>query len=199
MSDEPASPVVPEVPSESAQPEITTADPADGSPLTVFEAATSPPVGPEMLVEGLRHLRERIPGYVQLSVADQRSMMRAAFLDPEFIDSGIAAGLHWDEVKAIVGSSGEELREENEEIARWDEAIRDWRVILQGMEDANRARRHRLGVKILLLYATLKLTIDNPARGHLRPYLEIMKRSYLKKRKKAAKPDPKDEGTEPAE
>lgn len=177
MSDNPSDPVPPEDPSSSET----------ASPLTVFGVATPLPVRPEVLTEGLRYLEERIPGYVHLSVEEERSMIRAAFLDPEFIEGGIEAALNWPLAKKVLGASGPELQNANDVIAHWDETIRKVRAVLEGMEGANLQRRHDLGTKILLLYAILKTTVKNPERRHLRPYLENMKRAYLKKRKKPAK------------
>ena len=181
MSDNPSDPVPPEVPSSSESSETTT------SPLTVFGAATPLPIRAEMLTEGLRYLEQRIPGYVHLSVDEQRALIRAAFLDPEFLEGGIEAALNWSLAKDVLGSSGEELRDANDLIASWDETIRKFRIVLEGMEGANLQRRHELGHKILLLYAILKTTVKYPDRRHLRPYLENMKRAYLKRRKKPAK------------
>ena len=177
MSDNPNDPVPPEVPSSSET----------ASALTVFGAATPLPVRPEVLTEALSYLEERIPGYVHLTVDEERSMLRAAFLDPEFLVGGIEAALNWPFAKELLGASGEELRDASDEIERWAETIRKHRVVIEGIEGANLQRRHALGAKILMLYAILKATIDDPERRHLRPYLENMKRAYLKRRKKPAK------------
>ena len=145
-------------------------------------AQTTPPslVEPEKLVQGLRYLQERIPEFTQLTVQEKRSHARAANLDPEFIESGIHAAVVWPLTKSVVDRSGEELREDREEIRRWDEAIRETRALLEGMEAANVKRKHRLGTAILTLYATLGRRLRRPEEARMRPYYENMKRAYLR-------------------
>jgi hypothetical protein len=154
------------------------------SPDAIVPSVTPRAIEPQVLAEGLRQLQERIPGYVQLSLFEGRSMLRTASLPPEFIDAGIAAAKVWPQVKHLVGSSAEELRAEDEEIARWDEAERELAVVMKGIAGANRQRKHRLGSAILVLYTTLQHLVDHPETTYLRPYLEEMKRAYVKKRKK---------------
>ncbi len=45
-----------------------------------------------------------------------------------------------------------ELREEQEEIRRWDAVIVEMRAVLDGIEAANLKRKHRLGTAILQIY-----------------------------------------------
>jgi len=59
--------------------------------LAVVPTAPAPLAEPQFLVEGLRHLQRRIPGFTQLSVQEKRSHARAANLDPDFIESGLHA------------------------------------------------------------------------------------------------------------
>jgi hypothetical protein len=110
--------------------------------------------------------------------------LRTASLPPEFINAGIAAARVWDKAKLLTGSSAEELRAQDDETARWDEAERELAVVMKGIAGANRQRKHRLGSAILRLYTALQAVIDRPENNHLRPYLEEMKRAYVKKRKK---------------
>lgn len=157
---------------------------------------TSPPalVEPEVLVEGLRTLQQRIPEFTQLSWQEKRSHARAANLDPEFIESGLQAAEVWRDTKTFVHRSAEELRQEREETERWDRVIVELQAITDGIAAANLKRKHRLGKAILDLYRMLGLYLRRP-RGeevHLRPYYENMKRAYLrtkafrKRKKKAA-------------
>jgi hypothetical protein len=155
-------------------------------------AATAPPavVEPEVLAEGLRYLQQRIPEFVQLSLREEQSMARAAYLDPEFIAAGLHAATVWAEAKSLVERTGEELRREDEDIRRWDEVERELRALTKGIAAANLKRKHHLGKAILTLYRVLGInltrrTTDNHA--HLRPYYEDMKRAYQKrlKRRKA--------------
>jgi hypothetical protein len=160
---------------------------------------TTPPslAEPEMLVKGFRYLQERIPEFTQLSVQEKRSHARAANLDPEFIENGLHAACVWPDTKRIVRRSGEDLREEHEETRRWDEAIRELRALLAGIEAANVKRKHRLGMAILQIYNVLGISLrhSRPEEAYLRPYYENMKRSYMRTqqfRRRKKKDEPAD-------
>ena len=161
---------------------------------------TTPPslAEPEMLVKGLRYLQERIPDFTQLSVREKRSHARAANLDPEFVEMGLHAAAAWRDTKKIVKRSGEELQEEQEEIRRWDEVVRELRALTDGIEAANVKRKHRLGKAILLIYSMLGIYVDGGGSqdAYLRPYYENMKRAYLKTqqfRRRKKKDEPAEE------
>lgn len=139
---------------------------------------------PGALIEAFRYLQQRIPGFIQLSPEEERSLIRVSSLDPEFVEAGLRAGSVWSETKQIVGRSGEELRQEAEEIRGWDEFESEIRALLDGVSAANRKRRHRLGAAILALYNILGITIDTESRRHLRPYYEEMKRAYKNRKRK---------------
>lgn len=161
---------------------------------------TTPPslVESEMLVKGLRYLQERIPGFTQLTVREKRSHARAANLDPEFVENGLHAARVWRDTKLIVKRSGEDLREEHEEIARWDEVIRELRALTDGVEAANVKRKHHLGTAILQIYRILGAYLDGsrPEDAYMRPYYENMKRAYLRTqqfRRRKTKEEPAEE------
>ena len=196
---------------QSSAPPAVTAAPAEGvvAPVPAIDvlalADTTPPlVEPEMLVQGLRLLQERIPEFTQLSVKEKRSRARAANLDPEFIESGLHAAAMWHWTKHFVKRSGEELRQEDEVSRRWDEAIAAWRAILDGLEAANLKRKHRLGRAILQIYEILGIYMrrDLPEEAYMRPYYENMKRAYLRTqrfRKRTKKEGPAAEKAEGSE
>jgi hypothetical protein len=198
----------------SAPPAVTvaTAAPAEAvaTPVPAIDVLalvdTTPPalVEPEMLIQGLRVLQERIPGFTQLSVKEKRSHARAANLDPEFLESGLRTAAAWHWTKHFVKRSGEELRQEHEVARRWDEAIAAWRAILDGLEASNLKRKHRLGRAILLIYRILGIYMRNnrPEEAYMRPYYENMKRAYLRTqrfRKRPKKEEPAAEKTEGGE
>ena len=146
-------------------------------------ATTPPPLAePDMLVEGLRYLRQHIPGFTHLSAEEKRAHSRVANLDPEFLEHGLHTAVAWQETKGLTGRSGEELREEQEEIRRWDQAIVELRAFTDGIEASNTMRKHRLGRAILLIYRTLGMRLRGPLAWdtHMRPYYDNMKRAYLK-------------------
>lgn len=159
-------------------------------PEMLAPVTTSPAmVAPEMIVTGMHSLQERIPGFVQLDIKEKRSMARAAHLDPEFVRVGIHAACLWDNAPVVLGRTGEDMRDEEEEIRRWDDAIRSFSAILEGMAAANLKRKNHLGRDILKLYNILGVLVSHPNRPEtmLRPYYEEMQRLY----KEFAKPKKK--------
>lgn len=168
---------------ETSIPPVVTVAPAAADLHALVQPPPAPLAEPEMLVEGLRYLQERIPGFTQLSVQEKRSHARAANLDPEFIEHGLHAACVWRQTKLAVKRSGEELREEQEEIRRWDQVVRELRAITDGIEAANLKRKHRLGTAILQIYHILGGYFryrTRPEDAYLRPYYENMKRAYLR-------------------
>jgi len=133
---------------------------------------------PDALIRGFRALQQRIPGFTQLSVEEERALVRVASLDPDFLEAGIRAASAYDDTKAYVGRSAEELRQELDEVRHWDEAESEVRALLKGMSAANRKRRHRLGRAILKVYKLLGNLIHVEGYRPLRPYYEEMKRAY---------------------
>lgn len=126
-------------------------------------------------------------------------MLRAASLDPEFRARSIRAAQLYGPAKGVLGMTGEEMRVTNEEAAEWDAAIREMRILLQGMEDGNLKRKHRLGTAILKLYSVLSISVDGPNAPHadLKPYFDDMKRAYLRWRRKSSR-KAQDKEPEPA-
>ena len=178
-------------------PAETAATPVEATDVLAL-AQTAPPllVEPDMLVEGLRLLQQRIPEFTHLSLEEKRAHARAASLDPEFIESGLHAAAVWLHTQRFVHRTGDELRQEHEETRRWDEVIREMRALTDGIEAANVKRKHRLGTAILLIYRLLRTTLRGPNDAYMRPYYENMKRAYLRTgrfRKRTKKEEPKKE------
>lgn len=146
-------------------------------------------VEPETLVLGLRSLQQRIPGFTQLSIDEVRSMARAAYLDPEFVDAGIHLAHVWDRTNAVIGRDPSELREDADETRRWDEAEREAMALIKGMGASNLERKHRLGQDILAIYSLVGRLLRHPNgdHAHLRPYYEEMQRLYRKNMQKPGK------------
>ena len=181
--------------SSSSSPEVPSTPEDAASPALVGRDAATGPVSmrPEAFIEAIQKIERLIPGYRHHSVDEQRSMLRAAFLDPEFIRNGVEACSNWDDAARLFGTSGEELRRDEAEIVHWDAVIRRFRILLEGMEGANLERKHRLGRKMLAVYRHLKIHIDEPAYNYLLPWFEAMKRASRKK--KAARSGAAEEGS----
>lgn len=88
------------------------------------------------------------------------------------------------------------MRQDDEDARRWDDAIRSFSAILQGMSAANLKRKHRVGQDAPQLYSFLGLLIRRgaPEASYLRSHYEEMKRLYRrnlpKKPRKGTKGDP---------
>jgi hypothetical protein len=167
--------------------------------LTLIDA-TPPLAEPKMLVQGLRDLQLRIPEFTHLPVRVKRSYARAANLDPEFLESGLHAAAVWLQTKAMVQRSGEELRQDDEEIRRWDEVVIELRAITDGIEAANLKRKHRLGSAILQIYRILGMILrrSRPDHEYMRPYFENMKRAYQRTQKFSKRPKKGEPAPDPA-
>lgn len=153
--------------------------------LAPAEAAPPALVEPDMLVEGLRYLQQRIPDFTHLSTQEKRSQARAANLDPEFIEHGLHAAGVWQHTETVLRRSADDLRQEDDQIRHWDKVIVEARALLDGIEAANLKRKYSLGVDILKLYRMLAITFRHvrPEDEYMRPYYENMKRAYLRTQK----------------
>jgi hypothetical protein len=174
---------------ESAAAEVPTVD--MDTALAIADDVLAPaPFSPETLVQALRLLQERIPGFDQMSVEEARSLLRVATLDPEFIAAGIEAACAMHDAKSILRYSGEEMREISERAARYDELQREFQRMADGVGAASLKLKHQLGRTSLLLYTVLRQSLREPnsPRRHLRPHYEAMQRAYMKKRKTRRKP-----------
>jgi hypothetical protein len=165
----------------------------DAAPIAVRDEPLPPVVpDPATLIRGFRLLAERIPGFRPLTAEESRAMVRASELGPEMIAAGLVAADVFDEAGVWLHMTPEELRALDTRIRDNDDAIDAARILLKGMEGANRVLKHRRGKGILALYAGLGIAVrSHSGRAvHLRPYYENMQRAYMKngKRKKEKAP-----------
>ena len=152
--------------------------------LAAFESLVPLLVEPETLIQGLRFLQQRIPGFVQLSEAETRSMIKAAHVDPEILEIGIHVAGAWPEAKTVVGMTGEELQREADLIRRWNGAERELQSLLEGVSGALLRRKHTLGQAILDIYFLLTRAMKRKhGPTHLRPHFEELRRAFARQRK----------------
>lgn len=142
---------------------------------------------PDTLIRVFRLLQDRIPGFTQLSIEEERSMIRASHLDPEFISDSLVAAEVWDKTQFFTAMTSHEMHQLDADIREWDSLEKELAVLLKGISGANRKRRHRLGTAVLDLYFGLRMQANQPENNHLRPYFERMKKSYMKNRKTRGK------------
>jgi hypothetical protein len=180
-------------------------DASSDTPLAVRDEPL-PPVVPDRatLIRGFRLLAERIPGFTHLSPEETRKMIRASELDEELIAAALVAADVWDrtQTQAWLRMTPEELRELDTDIRDSEAVLGELRILLKGMEGANRVRKHRRGKAIFNLYRGLQISIEGPSgrNNYMRPYFENMQRAYMKTRKRkkekepVASPPPADSG-----
>lgn len=156
------------------------------------------PVDTETLVEGFRYLQQRIPRFTQLSVKEQRSMTRAAYLDPEFVAAGVHVAMIWDHAEALIRRPRAALQQDAENIPRGNVLAREVAALFSGIRAINLKRKHRLGRDILLIYKFLGSLLQDrmPEHAYLRPYYEEMQRLYHKNLTRKPRKRPKEEKSE---
>src|SRR6185369_13739634 len=91
------------LPAVTVEPAGTAVTPVAASDLLAVSPTSVPALAePEMLVEGLRLLEQRIREFTHLSWQEKRTHARAASLDPEFIEGGLHAAAVWRDTKLVV-------------------------------------------------------------------------------------------------
>lgn len=146
-------------------------------------------VEPETLIQGLRFLQQRIPGFIQLTVEEERSMFKAAHLPQEIVELGLETAEAWDqtEIQHLFGWTGEKQRRDDEVIRRWDAALREIDTLRKGIYGANLTRKHERGLDLLDMYAFGRRRVRSKVHGpdnRLRPYIERMREAFARQRKK---------------
>src|SRR6185436_18875 len=148
-----------------------------GSPdSNVVKADETTIITPEAVVEQLRALRQQIPEYTQLPPPGAQALRRAAQVAPEFTHAAINTVGASEMVQAAVGRSPEEMRQDENEIARWTAVEDELVAMLKGVRAANLVRRHRLGLAVLQTYSIGRQLVRNKDHAHLLPHVEGMKR-----------------------
>ena len=134
-------------------------------------------IDPGSLVEQLRALRQQIPDYGQLTVADNKSLRVAAAADPAFVHASINAAGASPVVETAIGLSAGELRQEADEAVRWTAVEDELLAMLKGVRAANLTRRHRLGLAALQAYGISRMLVRKPEHADLLPHVAEMKRT----------------------
>lgn len=161
------------------------------SPNEVDKPPESQPITADELVEALRALRQRIPGYVQLPIPDARSARSVASLDPQFKQSAINAVGASPLVAQAVGFTAEELRQMNDDADHWSAVADELRAMLQGVVAGILTRRHRVGLASLQTYKITGQLVRHEDHADLLPHLHEMKRlNRFGRRRRKASPEP---------
>lgn len=158
------------------------------NPLTpeAAEPGAPDPAAPQALVEQLRAMRAVIPEYVQLTVAQRRSLIVVAKrTDPDFVQASINSVGASPAMEQNVGSTPAALRQDTNDAQAWTAVEDEARAFLAGVVDANLVRKYRIGQKALATFAVCRRLSELPEHAHLRPHVELMSRLNRFGRKKA--------------
>ena len=143
---------------------------------------------PEEVVEQLRALRQQIPEYRQLPMADAQALRRAAHVNPAFAHAAINTIGASETIQGAVGRAPAELRQDEDEEARWTAVEDELRAMLKGVAAANLVRRHRLGLAALQTYNIGRQLVRHTDHAHLLPHIDGMKRMRKFGRRRAKAP-----------
>jgi hypothetical protein len=153
-------------------------------------------VEPEALVEQLRNMRQFIPDYTQLRIAEARVIRSAAFVDPRFVQAAISAISACHCLRGALDQAPADLNHEVVEAARWAAFEDELRAMLQGVAAANLVRRARVGMATLQTYSISRQLVRQEGHADLLPHVAEMKRlNRFGRRRKS--PGEKPEATQP--
>ena len=153
-------------------------------------AAQEPAVTPEMIVEQLRAMRQHIPDYVHLPIAEARTIQTIANVHPQFAQAAINAIGASPTVQESVGRTPEELQQEAETSARWSKVEDELLAMLKGVVAANLTRRHRLGQAALVAYSVSKGLVRSRTHAALIPHVSLMRKTNRLGRSRKPAPQP---------
>jgi hypothetical protein len=135
------------------------------------------PITPEDLITELRRLQARIPLFGAMTPAQQSTIVRVAYLDPEFVDAGVNSLVANPETGHMIDKNHDEATTLREDLERWGFAERELGALTAGVAGANLRRRHRLGHLVLMTYGIFRQLIKKPEWVHLIPWVGLMKRT----------------------
>jgi hypothetical protein len=131
---------------------------------------------PEALIEQLRNMRQFIPDYTQLRIAEARSIRSAAFVDPRFVQAAISAIGACHSLRGALDHTPADLTREVADAARWAALEEELKAMLQGVMAANLVRRNRVGMATLQAYSMSRQLVRQPGHSDLLPHVAEMKR-----------------------
>jgi hypothetical protein len=143
---------------------------------------------PEQIVEQLRILRQHIPDFAPLAIPESAALRPAAAVHDELVQNAadtIGASPH---VANAVGMSADGLRIERTDVSRWKAVESELQAMHHGVASANLGRRYRIGLKTLQTYSIARQLVREPEHAHLRPHVDAMRRTILRKRRQPAVP-----------
>jgi hypothetical protein len=146
----------------------TNAAAAGGDGTTVLD--------PNAIVEQLRAMRQHIPGFEQLSVAESARIRGAAKANADFVQATINAVGASSAVQSVLGRAPDDLRSDIDDAGSWTSVEDELRSILKGVIAANLVRRHRVGLTALQTYHITRQLVRDKQHADLLPHVAEMRR-----------------------
>ncbi|MEA2490998.1 MAG: hypothetical protein QOH21_2790 [Acidobacteriota bacterium] len=143
------------------------------------------PISPEEATTQIRSMRQRTKGFVQLRREEEKSIRRAAAVNPEFRKVAADAISTSDQLSKAVDATGDTLRAEEEDIQRWESVLSEVDAFRAGIISTIKLRKHNLGRTTLQAYAIAQQFVRN---GHidLIPHVDAMRRELRTARRRPA-------------
>jgi hypothetical protein len=148
------------------------------------------PLTPEQIVEQLRILKQHIPEFAPLTVADAALLRRAATVHDDLVRTatntvGASPGL-----AGVIQLNADDMRNERMDVSRWSAVEDELGTMFKGAQSANLTRRHRLGLAVLQTYAIARQLVRKKEYAELLPHVAEMRRvsKFGRKRRPAEEP-----------
>jgi hypothetical protein len=141
---------------------------------------------PEQIVEQLRILRQHIPDSAPLAIPASASLRPAAGVRDELVQNAADTIGASPVIASAVGTTADDMRSERTDVSRWKAVETELQAMHQGVVSANLGRRYRLGLKSLQTYSIARQLVRDPEYAHLRPHVDAMRRTVVRKRHQPA-------------
>ena len=153
----------------------------------------APTLAPEAVLDQLRSLRGQI-GEVPLTSDQRRALTYRTRMPDPILQASLNVVGALENVSEAIGQPAGDVRRLPEEAIRWTAVEDELRAMLAGVAGANLVRRHRLALIAAQAYAIGSQLARDPAHATLVPHVEEIKRlRKIRRRRKAAAPDPEKE------
>ena len=158
-----------------------------------------PMLTPEQLLELLRAMHEQIPDFALVSDAELRTIRRAGYdIDRDIAREAATMVGKSEFLRDIVRRTPEELRQAEDEAARWETAESHLRVVLRGLTTANAIRRRRIAETVRRVCEISRTLVEKEEFFDLIPNVETVLRIRKRKRRvKSAAPRARRRATPP--
>ena len=135
------------------------------------------PLTPEEAVQVLQSMRGRVPDFSLLTVADSKTLSRAAAVDVRFVHEAINAIAASPNLRDALGRDAEELRHALELTDRWSQVVVELDKLRVGVLGSMKVRRHRIGATALQVYQLSRQLARYRENATLMPHIDAMRRA----------------------